>query len=202
MIELELKYKVDVFPCLLGRFMEQPAKRIRDIYYDNANYDLLHTGIFIRQRGQRIDIKYLVSENDNSVCNEYNVKSEFFKKQNINLLSVLTKLNFTFSGADFKSFLKENNLCVLLEIDKIRKKYQVDNVIICFDEVQGLGNYIEIESTFSELKDVQVAKSILQEIVKQKIEFQGKYYEEHTGYVELYLKKHNSMAYERCLFKG
>ncbi len=202
MIELELKYNVGVFPYLLGQFAEQPESQVLDIYYDNTNYDLLHAGIFIRQRGQRIDIKYLVSEDDHSVCNEYNVENDFFNKQNTALINVLTKLNFTFSGADFESFLKENNLCVLLEIDKIRKKYKENNVTICFDEVKGLGKFIEIESTFPELKDVKTAKSELQKIVKQKIEFQGEYYEEHTGYVELYLKQHNPVAYERCMFKG
>lgn len=202
MIELELKYNVGVFPHLLSQFAEQPERRVLDIYYDNTNYDLLHAGIFIRQRGQRIDIKYLVSEDDHSVCNEYNVENDFFNEQNTALIHVLTKLNFTFSGADFESFLKENNLCVLLEIDKIRKKYKENNVTICFDEVKGLGKFIEIESTFPELKDVKTAKSELQKIVKQKIEFQGEYHEEYTGYVELYLKQHNPVAYEHCMFKG
>lgn len=202
MIELELKYNIGVFPNLLGCFTEQPMSRVLDIYYDNTNYDLLHTGIFIRQRGKRIDIKYLISEDDHSVCNEYNVEHDFFHKQNTTLLDILPKLNLKFSGTNFETFLKENNLCVLLKIDKIRKKYKEDNVTVCFDEVQGLGRFIEIESTFPELKDIQMAKSALQKIVKQKIKFQGEYHEEHTGYVELYLKQHNPVAYERCLFKG
>lgn len=202
MIELELKYNVSVFPHLLGHFVEQPESRVLDIYYDNAHYDLLHTGIFIRQRRKRIDIKYLISEDDHSVCNEYNVEHGLFHEQNTALLDILTKLNLKFSGTDFEAFLKENNLCTLLKIDKTRKKYKENNFTVCFDEVQGLGRFIEIESTFPELKDIQMAKSALQEIVKQKIEFQGEYYEEHTGYVELYLKQHNPAAYERCLFKG
>lgn len=202
MIELELKYNVGVFPNLLGRFNEQSESRILDIYYDNANYDLLHTGIFIRQRGKRIDIKYLISSDEHSVCNEYNVEHDLFHERNTALLDLLTKLNFKFSGTNFEAFLKENNLRVLLKIDKIRKKYKEDNVTVCFDEVQGLGKFIEIESTFPELKDIQTAKSALQGIVEQKIEFQGEYHEEHTGYVELYLKQHNPVAYERCLFKG
>ncbi len=202
MIELELKYNVEVFPDLLGDFTEQPENRIVDIYYDNADYDLLHTGIFIRKRGRRIDIKYLISEEEHSVCNEYNVEQDLFHDRNTDLLDVLTKLNLKFSGINFQSFLKENNLCILLKIDKIRKKFKEGNVTVCFDEVQGLGRFIEIESTFPELKDIQTAKSALEEIVKQKIEFQDEYHEEHTGYVELYLKQHNPVAYKRCLFKG
>lgn len=202
MIELELKYSIGVFPDLSGYFIEEPRKRILDIYYDNIDYDLLHTGIFIRQRGKRIDIKYLISQEDHCVCNEYNVDLDCFHQGNRELLDILAKLNLKFSGTNFESFLEENNLCILLKIDKTRKKFKEGNVTVCLDEVQGLGRFIEIESTFPELKDIQTAKSALQEIVKQKVEFQGEYHEEHTGYVELYLKGNNPAAYKRCLFKG
>lgn len=202
MIELEFKYSVDNFPKLMGQFIEQPEIHILDTYYDNADYGLLHTGVFVRQREARIDIKYLVSEYDNSVCNEYNIKYDEFNVQNTKLLSILSKLNLAFSGATFEDFLQENKLQVLLKIDKTRKEYRSKNATICFDEVQGLGRFVEVESTFPELNDISSAKVALQEIVRQKICFGGKYLEEQTGYVELYLKRYNATAYGRCLFKG
>lgn len=202
MIELELKYKVEKFPRLSEGFHKVKSVSIEDLYYDNDTYDLLHRGIFIRKRGIRIDIKYLVSSKDNCVCNEVNIAPDKFTVKNKELCEVLRKLGLVFTSNNFESFLKENNLSLLLSISKKREKYIKEDITICFDTVKDLGEFVEIESVFDELDDISSAKLRMKELIEKEIKFIGYFYEETTGYVELYLKKYNRIAYERCLFKG
>ena len=202
MIELELKYKVEELPELACSFEKKETVHMSDIYYDSKKFDLIHQGIFIRERGKGIDIKYLISSQDNCVCNEFNVKNREFNMDNVQLVQILKLLGLKFSGDSFEEFLKENELIILLAINKTRTEYKRDNITICFDEVEKLGKYIEIEAVFEELNDFSTAKSKLKELIKETIIFNGNYKEEQTGYVELYLKEFNPAAYERCLFKG
>lgn len=202
MVELEIKFRIEQFPILDSCFECQSTNRIIDEYYDTKDYNLVHNGVFIRKRGNRIDIKYLVSAEDNSVCNEYNINYQDFLPSNNELMVILDRLNFKFVSNSFDSFLDENCLTKLLEINKLRKKYKKDNITICFDEVEGLGEFIEVESVFEDLIEYHSAKEKLLEIIAKDISFIGAYSEEKTGYVELYLKKYNQAAYSRCLFKG
>lgn len=202
MIELELKYKVEEFPELGFSFKKKETIHMSDVYYDNNKYDLIHQGIFIRERGENVDIKYLISSEDNCVCNEFSAKFREFNRDNVLLRQILKDLRLKFSGDGFKKFLEENALVELLAINKIRTIYKKDSITICYDEVEKLGKFIEIETVFEELNDFSNAKSKLRELIKEIVIFNGDFEEERTGYVELYLKEFNPIAYERCLFKG
>ena len=202
MVEFEIKYKVEAFPSLSKGFVQRTSERVIDVYYDNHSYDLIHRGIFIRRRGERIDIKFLISKDNHSICNEHNTKLKEFSSNNIELVTILNSLNLVFRGKDFQSFLIENGLEILLTIDKKRTEFVEKDITVCFDEVEGLGKFIEIETLFEDLTDYSDAKKMLDSILSEKIYFRGDYKEELTGYVELYLKNYNPKGYERCLFKG
>lgn len=202
MIELELKYSVETWPKLSLEFEKGATNNVVDIYYDNENYDFVHKGIFIRTRGKRVDIKYLISEKEHSVCNEFNVLLSEFNKNNKELVEILKQLGLVIYGDSFEEFLSDNGLILLLKIDKNRTKYLKNDITVCFDDVVGLGLFVEIESTFKQMDNVNDAREKFTDVINNEVKFIGNYQEELTGYVELYLKKYNYKAYERCLFKG
>ncbi|RLI79427.1 class IV adenylate cyclase [Archaeoglobales archaeon] len=52
------------------------------------------------------------------------------------------------------------------EVVKLRKIYRIGDAIICYDEVEGLGNFVEIEVE-SDAKNFDAAKQKVFEIAKQ-----------------------------------
>jgi len=83
------------------------------------------------------------------------------------------------------------NICLalgfeeLLKINKVRRKASYQGLEICLDQVEGLGNFIEIEK-ISESADAETVQLELFEILKKLgIEEQDRVFE---GYDQLILK--------------
>lgn len=151
-IEVELRYKISdkqTIPLQFGN-----GKRIIDIYYDTKFGEYFKRGIFIRNRnGKQLDFKFNKEEiegksekNDHTHCDDSSIRIPFGDKANERLESLAALLGFNIPRKnDFKSFVKENSLEVLAEIDKIRKKSSKNGFEICLDEVKSIGSFLEIE---------------------------------------------------------
>ncbi|MDR1421426.1 MAG: hypothetical protein LBI64_00995 [Coriobacteriales bacterium] len=107
MIEYEMKWKVVDFPALVSKGLE---KKIVDTYYDTPQYDLLRQGVFIRRRNNKIDIKSMINNDDNSLCNEIPFQSGDLCSGNAEIVGLLARFGLSITGGEFESFLIENNL--------------------------------------------------------------------------------------------
>jgi adenylate cyclase, class 2 len=74
----------------------------------------------------------------------------------------------------------------IIEVKKNRSEYGLDGMSICLDEIDGLGNYIEIES----LDDDDIGKTKLEKIMN--LTGIGDDQIVHKGYITMLLAKNNS----------
>ena len=203
MIEIELKLKVEDFPKLesLNKFKE---KRILDIYYDTEDYKLLIGGNFLRVRNdESVDFKLNVGDNSHLYCKETNFEKEKFSEyKQIEEIFNSIGVQYSSSYITFEEFLDVNKLSKLAVVDKFRVVYKVDELEICYDEVEGLGKFIELEMDFDENADVDF--EVLKEVIFNKFKEVATISDfsfVNIGYVELYLKQYNKKAYELGKFK-
>ncbi len=203
MIEVELKLKVKDFPKLesLNKFKE---KRILDIYYDTEDYKLLVGGNFLRIRNDNsVDFKLNVGDNSHLYCKETNFEKEKFSEYK-QIEEIFNSIGVQYSSnyITFEEFLAVNKLSKLAVVDKHREVYKVDDLEICYDEVEGLGKFIELEMDFDENADVDFGN--LKEVIFNKfkeVTTISDFSFVNIGYVELYLKQYNKKAYELGKFK-
>ncbi len=92
--------------------------------------------------------------------------------------------------ASFEDAVKQNGLIELATIDNTRKEYTGEGIILSIDHVQGLGNFLEIETHAEEDTNTNRAQERLQAFVSDLDVQHIK-----VGYVELWLYKHNVEAY-------
>ncbi len=132
-MEVEVKFKVDD-PESIKKNVEEIAEFIVekeevDLYFNHPCRDFLLTdealrirkdkeGITLTYKGKKIDFETKTRE-------EVKVKVEDF----VRMKRVLESLGFSIAG----------------EVRKIRRIYRMDDVILCLDRIENLGNFIEIE---------------------------------------------------------
>ncbi len=203
MIEVELKLKVVDFPDLSTVEMVV-QKNILDIYYDTADYKLISTGNFLRNRNNnKVDFKLNIGDLSHSYCKETRFDYKSFCP-NKSLEEIFAKIGASYNPdfVDFDSFLKANKLSPLAIIDKDRKVYQIDDLVISLDEVKGLGKFMEIEKDLPD--DAVFDKNIVRQEMLNKLASKHllpKFEFVNIGYVELYLLEYNKVAYNKGLYK-
>ena len=203
MIEFELKLEVENFPDLSS--LEQfDDKHIVDTYYDTKDYALLSTGNFLRNRNNRkVDFKLNIGDASHTFCNETRFNFEKFAP-NKDLQAIFENLGLRLNPnfESFDSFLKANNLSLLAIIDKHRKSFKFDDLVVCLDEAKDIGKFIEIECMLpdNEKFDKDKLSSAMLEKLKN-ANFLPPCKPVKIGYVELYLKRHNPTAYNLGLYK-
>lgn len=203
MIEIELKLQVKEFPDF-SKLECLKTKRVVDVYYDTKDYNLIQTGNFLRNRdNKKIDFKLNMDDITHTYCKETSFDFNDFKS-NQNLKSIFESIGIEYNENfnDFESFVKANDLSVLATIDKVRKTYEFEDLIISLDDAKDIGKFIEIE--FDLPDDAKFNKDeVTSKMIKTMTEnnLLGEYEKVNIGYVELYLKKHNKKAYELGLYK-
>lgn len=203
MIEIELKLKVDKFPDL-SNLKCVKEKRILDLYYDTKDYKLISTGNFLRNRdNKKIDFKLNTDDLSHTYCKETSFGYEGFK-DNASLKQIFDNIGIAYNPNfnNFEEFLSANNLTLLAVIDKTRKEYELENLLISLDDAKDIGKFIEIELDVAddEIFDKdQITNQMLETM--QKYGYLPKYEKVNIGYVELYLKEHNKKAYNLGLYK-
>lgn len=199
MIEIELKYELESKLKLdLNNSFE---KIVEDIYYDTSDYKLLRSGNFLRIRNNKsLDFKLNADDLSHLYCKETNFDLNDSNIDSINSILNSLGIDEKFEGiADLKS-----KLGVLAPIKKKRTTYNLeDSVVMSMDEVNDLGTFLEIEYDLDEdeLYNGDEYKKLLIEILKKYHIYDKLSREVHIGYVELYLEKYNTEAYELGIYQ-
>lgn len=199
MIEIELKFElkdkinIDV--------TKEKLKMVEDIYYDTKDYKLLRKGNFLRIRnGKQLDFKLSANDLTHLYCKETN-----YALDNSNLKEINDVLNSLGVDVNLKTIDDLfTNLVVLAPIKKKRYSKTLEkNVVMVLDEVEDLGNFLEIEYDLDKdiIDDSDYYKNLLIDILKKYNIYNNSFKEVRIGYVELYLKKHNLEAYKLGLYQ-
>ncbi|MEN8236106.1 MAG: CYTH domain-containing protein [Pseudomonadota bacterium] len=202
-LEIEKKYQIvetDLGP-LLAQFEYVSEKRIIDEYFDTVDGKFYQEGIFIRIRNQKtLDVKFNPDHlgqrgvHEHVFCAEYSFQ-EPFANQDFKTFEALGQLIGTqqpFSSS-FSSFLKSNQLVILLLIDKIRKTYKQGHFALVIDAIAGLGTILEIEYTGKNTNpDVEQIVSEIDELMQEVPTVPLA-----TGSFEMLLKKQNFELYRK-----
>ena len=204
MLEVELKLQVKKLPKMAG--LECTGKkRVVDYYYDTPDYKLLVGGNFLRDRNnKKIDFKLDVGDLSHTFCKETSFKYDNFAP-NEDIIAIFNGLGIELATnfANFKEFVKANNLKTLAVIDKIRREYKYQDLTISLDNAKRIGKFMEIEYCVPD--DTKVDKDEATKYILDKMQAAGLLPKDYTkvdiGYVELYLKKHNPAAYIIGLYK-
>ncbi len=199
MIELELKCNVspDSWPLLQEKLQAaKPEGWIEnfDVYYDTWTFDLLRQGVFVRVRNNyHLQFKFSARNNfDHVQC----IERTFSLPLDQNSLEDSNRLFAQFlpewdATSDFETIRKQNGLRELAVIENRRKLYSSDNMYLSIDHVKGLGDFFEIEIRGEENENTSEALTKLQTFASG-INFEPI----NIGYVEMWLRLHNSLAYQ------
>ena len=88
--------------------------------------------------------------------------------------------------------LRVNGLIELARIQNRRVEYTYENLVVCLDHVEGLGDFLEIETQCAEESETRQAVEQVQAFAAG-VEAR----QVHVGYVELWLQKYHPLAYRQ-----
>lgn len=200
MIEVELKF--EIAPASRPRLEEHlatigPARCLKntDTYYDTPAFDLLSQAVFVRVRNQdRLEFKF----NEQAApahnhCTErvFSLESEPRQAEEMNNLFSGFLPDWRKAGT-VNQALQQNGMIELARIENHRSEYTCENLIVCVDQVEGLGNFLEIETQCEEESEIDQAVSRVQAFAAGVVARQV-----HIGYVELWLQKYHQYAYHQ-----
>jgi adenylate cyclase class IV len=210
MIEIELKFEIKSMPDALKDYPLINEKSQKDIYYDNAGYDLLRGGNFLRVRNDaRIDFKFdMAGDGSHEFCSEVNFNLDEMSAKTEEMNKAFKSRGLYLSADecnDFADFIARNGLTQLAVIDKHRREYEIaENLGVAIDEAKGMGLFLEAEMVVPEsTENADIQKYIRQ--IKDELSVRRILTSDaapvNIGYVELYLQKHNRAAYDLGMFK-
>ncbi|WP_293649388.1 CYTH domain-containing protein [Thiolapillus sp.] len=164
---------------------------VLDRYYDTPKRELFVKGVFVRERdGKRIEIKYSPNLEDktHTSADEYKCKLPLQEECGMRMLkflsnflidSIPTTLNYNTSETSGHFGLSD-----FVKIKKKRLTYENSDITVCFDDVEMLGSFIEVE-----VRNLGLRNGILQMMKNFGLKHIS------TGYVELYLRKYDYKTY-------
>ena len=198
-IEVELKFQI-LDEIQARNFLKNLSliskKRIVDIYLDTKDADLYKKGLFIRIRDDKIlDFKYNLEdiEGKHEHCEEhsFSLPLTISSLDSINRICKILGL-VGIMNPSMEEFKMTNKFIDSMILDKIRERYEDENFDFCFDDIKGLGKFLEIEVHASIGDNLEEIKNKMKERVKNlKLKLIT------TGYNELYYKKHNFDIYKQ-----
>src|SRR5579859_7243099 len=154
MIEVELKFAMSPdsrarLETCLGTIGCPCRLHNSDIYYDTSSFDLFSQAVFARVRNrQRLEFKF----------NEQAAPEHLFCTERAFSLSAgprqVAEMNNLFAGflphwqpaETISKALLENGLIELARIENSRAEYRYENLVVCVDHVEELGDFLEIET--------------------------------------------------------
>jgi adenylate cyclase class 2 len=200
MIEVELKFELlpTSWPQLEERLTTmQLTRRMKnsDTYYDTAGFDLLRQAVFVRVRNHmHLEFKFneqAAPAHIQSTEHVFSLMPEPRQAEEMNAL--FSRFLPRWRSADtVKEALQQNGLIELALIENRRVQYRYDDLVICVDQVEGLGDFVEIETQCEEGSDTHQAVAQVQRFAAGFAARQVR-----VGYVELWLQKHHPRAYQR-----
>jgi adenylate cyclase class 2 len=200
MIEVELKFAIA--PASRARLEKYLATigfahRLHnsDTYYDTPAFDLLGQAVFVRVRNQqRLEFKFNEqAAPEHLSCTEraFSLASEPRQLAEMNSLFAGFLPRWRTAGT-VNEALHENGLIELAQIKNRRVEYIYENLVICLDHVEGLGDFLEIETQCAEESETRQAIEQVQGFASG-VEAR----QVHVGYVELWLQKYHPYAYRQ-----
>jgi adenylate cyclase, class 2 len=200
MIEVELKFETT--PAAWPQLEKQLATtqfvrhlRNSDIYYDTANFDLLSQAVFVRVRNHaRLEFKFneqAASAHTHCTERAFSLVPEPGSAQEMHTL--FSRFLPGWRCAETVSeALSHNGLIELARIENRRVQYTWENLVVCVDQVEGLGEFLEIETQCNEESETHQALARLEHMAAGLAVRQIR-----IGYVERWLQKHHPQAYQR-----
>jgi adenylate cyclase class IV len=200
MIEVELKF--EIAPAARSSLAEHlatigPALRVQntDTYYDTPAFDLLSQAVFVRVRNQkRLEFKFNEQAAPAHIhCTErvFSLAPEPRQAEEMNNLFSGFLPDWRRAGTVNKA-IQKNGLIELARIENHRIEYASENLVVCVDQVEGLGNFLEIETQCEEESEIDQAVSRVRAFASGMVARQV-----HIGYVELWLQKYHQHAYQQ-----
>lgn len=176
MIEIELKGYADdeIFEKVRERFKFMRKEMHEDIYYQHPCRDFSETDEALRIRIKRFD-------------GHFEVFLTYKGPKLDNISKTRKEIEVPISDVDaYSDLLTSLGFKEVLTIVKVREKYYIEKgVTITLDEVEGLGQFIEIEKLVKEdeniEEEVKRLRKILEELGVKKFE--------RRSYLELLLEK-------------
>lgn len=167
-----------------------------DVYYDTPEYRLLRHAqmVFLRQReGCLLQVKYDTADAPLQpppcIEREFRLEGKSVPDEVHTLLQSF--LPGWQSASTWQEVLRENHLAELARIEKHRSVYTDGLFMVCVDEVDDLGQFIEVEINLPEGTDTREAQEqvdgFLAEIGGTAIR---------SGYFEMYLYCYRHEAYQ------
>lgn len=209
MIEIELKYGVSsaIQASIRQKLQDLPSHKLKkniDFYYDTQQFDLFRQAVFVRLRNSsQLEFKF------NEQAQKAHIQSieRTFPTSNLLDGNIAQTMNALFrrflphwhDAHNVKAALDENGLIELARIRKQREAYRDNDIVIALDTVEGLGTFLEIETQCEECTDTSKALTRLQAYASSLDASLYKYVA--VGYVELWLREHNPLAYELGIYK-
>ena len=200
MIEVELKFAIA--PASRARLEKYLAtigyaRRLQnsDTYFDTPAFDLLSQAVFVRVRNQqRLEFKFnQQAAPEHLSCTEraFSLLPEPRQVEEMNNLFAGFLPHWRAADTVSKA-LHENGLIELARIENRRVEYTYENLVVCVDHVEGLGDFLEIETQCEEESETSQAVAQVQAFAVGVEAWQV-----HIGYVELWLQKHHPHAYRQ-----
>jgi adenylate cyclase class IV len=198
-IEVEMKF--ELLPTSRSRLEEKLATmqflgRLEnsDTYYDTASFDLLSQAVFVRVRNhQHLEFKFnteAAPAHIQSTERIFSLMPDLCRTEEMNALFSRFLPRWRFADT-VEEALHQNSLIVLAHIENRRAQYAYENLVICVDEVEGLGEFVEIEMQCEDGSDTRHAVARVQDFA---VGFDAP--QVCVGYVELWLQKHHPRAYQ------
>jgi predicted adenylyl cyclase CyaB len=198
-IEIELKFQI-LGEKQIKNFLKPlrfiNKRRIVDIYLDTEDATLYKRGLFIRIRDDKtLDFKFNLKDEErkHEHCEEHSIQLPL----NIDSLNEISKICnilglVALESPNLEEFKIKNNFIDSVIIDKNREKYEDEFFTFSFDDVRGLGKFLEVETHITDETIVEKIKDKMRDrIMGLKLKLIT------TGYNELYWKKHNIEIYKQ-----
>jgi adenylate cyclase class 2 len=204
MIEVELKFALPsdarvLLQTKLNALWVQSLSQVEnvDTYYDTAGFDCLQQAVFIRIRNQKyLEIKYHEHADPahmHATERVFPLESGPLSVKEMNIQCARFISDWQEAGTIEESMCI-NGLKEFVCIEKHRDQYVYEDLILCVDSVEGLGDFFEVETHCEEQTEIGQAIAKLQDFVMS-LGFSALRPVE-VGYVELWLRSHLPQVYQ------
>jgi adenylate cyclase class IV len=205
MIEVELKFEIPARArtLLQARLAALPSVRCLeylshvDRYYDTEHFECLQQEVFLRIRNnRRLEIKFHESADPaHTHCTErlfpLQAEPSFVLEMNALCARFLPQWR---EAETIEEAIRVNGLLEFAHLVTLRTRYACEDLILCLDDVEGLGDFFEIETACEEPTQVEHALARLHSFVCD-LAFPSLQLV-HTGYVELWLRCYHPHIYQ------
>ena len=211
MIEVELKFRVPPearaqlqanLEMLPSSKQLEPIYNV-DTYYDTANFDCLRQAVFIRIRNQKcLEIKYHERvDPTHTHCTEqvFSLSSDPLQVKAMNTLCAQFLPGWR-QAATIEEALHMNKLKAVVQLKNQRSRYLHEQLTLCLDHVEELGDFFEVETTCQRASEIRKAQRSLQDFVAHLTIPALRQVK--IGYVELWLRSHLPHAYQMGIYQA